>query len=156
MFERDQYEGAPYQLLLSVMGSQTPTSPHELLSNDIWSLDTECVEGPGSYVAIARRLQLLAKGDLPLVEIADHFTDDAIWLTFRLAGKDYRWQAQVDEDWLDGQVLSAFGKLLVKQGSSRRFTYSNTGGQDCLIGCATPAELSDLNALGGPRFVWLS
>lgn len=126
------------------------------MSDDIWHLDTECVEGPGAYAAVAKRLRLLAKADLPIENIADHITEEGAWLSFRLRGRNYRWQAQLDDDWLDGGILSRFALLLAAQNTARRFTYSNLEGQDCLIGCATPVELAELNRLGGPRFVWLS
>ena len=156
LFERDQYESAPYRLLLAVLGGDHPQPPHHPLSDDIWLLDTECVEGPGSYAEVVRRLQALAKGDLPLEKPSDYFGPTETWLSFRLDGRVYRWQAQMDDAWIDGQVLSAFAQLLRTRGSARRFTYSNLGGQECLIGCATPEQLDALNALGGPRFVWLA
>jgi hypothetical protein len=154
-YARDQYESAPYTLALTVMGDERDEKPFDSFSDGIWHLDSECVEGPGSYIEVARRMSELARGDLPLENIADHVDDDIAWLAFSLRGHDYRWQAHLDDDWVDGEILSRFVDLLAAQKSTRRYIYSNLQGQDSLLGCATPEELAGLNLLGGPRFVWL-
>jgi hypothetical protein len=151
-YPRDQYESAPYTLTLFVMGSESEQKP---FSDGIWHLDSECVEGPGSYAEVARHMSGLTRGDLPLENIADHIDEEIAWLGFRLRGRDYRWQAQLDDDWLDGRILSNFVDLLAAQKSTRRYIYSNLQGLDSLIGCATLEEMAELNRLGGPKFVWL-
>ena len=149
-YARDQFESEPYKLLLMVLGEPG-------LSDDIWHLDTECIDAPGAYAAVAKRMAALAKDALPIDHVTDDISDEEASLSFRLRGREYRWQARVDDDWIDGEILSRFVALLAQQpGNSRRYIYSNFGGQDCLIGCMTAEQRDQLNSLGGPRFVWLS
>ena len=74
---------------------------------------------------------------------------------FRLAGQSYRWDAEVKDDWVDPIILSRFSDLLSRVGRSRRFTYIDLGGQDCLIGCATAQERERLSRETGLKVEWL-
>jgi len=92
---REEYEGQPFELLLITMGGElesrlTAREPDErgtsFASDHIWHFDTECIEGPGSYVRIAERMAVLADGDLPLENIADSvdLEQEVAWLSFTL------------------------------------------------------------------------
>jgi hypothetical protein len=159
-FSRQQYEQEPYRLLLCVMGDMDEgdekSAASDYLSNNIWHFDTECVEGDGSYVALAERMATLAQGDLPLENIEDHVEDGEVWLAFSMNGQQYKWNAKFDGDWVDPSIPPRFDELLGARNSTRRFTYINLGGQDCLIGCATPEERAELEANVGLQVLWLS
>ena len=45
--------------------------------------------------------------------------------------------------------------LLSAQNATRRYTYLDLKGQDCIIGCATEEELRRLRKLTGMNFSWL-
>jgi hypothetical protein len=77
-------------------------------------------------------------------------------VAFRLAGTEYHWDATVNDDWVEPTILSRFAQVLTRVGKSRRFTYINLGGQDCLIGCATAKERSKLAKLTGLNVEWLT
>jgi len=161
-FDRDNFEADPYRLALTVMGTEAETEaqagPGGYPSDNIWHFDTECIEDHGDYARIASRLRALAQGDLPLQQIEDHVDVEAgeAWLAFQLGGQSHRWEAKVEDDWVDTNVLSRFAGLLVKQGRSRRFTYIDLGGgQDCLIGCSTPDQRSALRERTGLKVEWL-
>ena len=74
-YSREQFEKDPYRLLLGVMGGEAEEPVQAgrsgYPSDHIWHMDTECIEGPGSYQAIARRMATLAQGALPLLELED-------------------------------------------------------------------------------------
>ena len=160
-YGRESFEADPYRLLLACMGgeaeseSQAAETGHP--SDNIWHFDTECIEDHGDYARIARRMRRLAQGELPIEDIADHVDVDAgeAHLTFRLRGEPYRWDAAVEDDWVDATILSRFAALLERVGKSRRFTCIDLGGQDCLIGCATAEEQARLVKETGLKVEWL-
>jgi hypothetical protein len=155
--DREGFEADPYRLLLTCMGNQAEDGPR-YLSDNIWHFDTECIEDHGAYVAIARRLTQLAQRELPLEEITDFVDVDArtAHVAFRLDGKSYRWDANVEDDWVDASILSRFAELLEHVGKGRRFTYIDLGGQDCLIGCATAEGKERLARETGLTVEWLT
>ncbi len=126
-------------------------------SDNIWHFDTECIEDHGDYARIAKRMKILAQGDLPIEDILDYVDVDnrEAHLSFRLRGIDFLWQAKVEDDWIDPSILSRFANLLETSGATRRFTYIDLGGQDCLIGCSTREEQTRLQKLTGLKVEWL-
>jgi hypothetical protein len=77
------------------------------------------------------------------------------WLSFRLNGKEIKWNAKVEHDWIDAAILSNFVQLLTDLKSDRKLTYLDLKGQDCIIGCSTPEQLTKLRKLTGLNFEWL-
>ena len=160
-FDREALEMEPYLLVLCVMGGEAEDPSLDggngYPSDHIWHFDTECIEDHGDYARIATRMATLARGELPLAEIRDQVDVEAgsASLTFSLMGNTDRWQAKVDGDWVDPEILTRFARLLEAQGTSRRFTYIDLGGQDCLIGCATQAEKDRLASATGLAVDWL-
>src|SRR5262249_61658822 len=104
------------------------------------------------------RMSDLADGGLPLGHVEDHVDPDeeTAWLSFKLNGRAFKWDAAVDDDWVDPTILSRFVQLLAQQRTDKRFTYLDLGGQDCLIGCCTPRQLASLNKNTGLNFEWLT
>jgi hypothetical protein len=154
----DEFQKEPFLLALLALGGETQEPPYEPLSDHVWHLDTECIEGHGSYVHVAERMRDLAQGDLPITGITDHVEIDegVVWLEFELDGKKLHWDAAVQDDWIDPTILSRFVVLLGDRKTGRHYTYLDLKGQDCLIGCATPMQfvkLKDRTRLG---FQWLS
>jgi hypothetical protein len=148
------YESDPYISLLCTMGDD------EKLSADVWHFDTECIEGPGSYVYIARQLAVLSDGLLPLEQIEDEVDNDGImtgtaWLSFVLHGQPYKWELVIEDDWVDPEVFTRFVQLHDQQNPSKRFIYYGLG-QDALIACATSQQLESLNQQTGLEFIWLT
>lgn len=159
-FEREQYEQEPFTLLLMMLGSEVETGPGAgaRFSDAVWTLDTECIEDRGDYARIAKRMRALAKGDLPIEDIKDRvdLEEGVAWLSFRIDGRVERWEATVDDDWIDQTILSRFAALLASRGSPRRFFYLDLGGQNILIGCATEPQFNQLREATGLDFQWLS
>ncbi len=156
-FPREKYEESRYVGPLLAMGSTLEHEPFTPLSDNVWHLDTECIEGPGSYVHIAERMRDLAFPDLPLENIRDHvdIANGDAWLEFELNGETIHWGARVKEDWIDPAILSNFCQLQLARNTPRRFTYLDLKGQDCLIGCNTEENLRKLRQRTGIRFTWL-
>lgn len=159
-YAREEYEKNPFQLLLSVMGGEaeveSQAGPTGYPSDSIWHFDTECIEDHGSYAAIAERLAVLAQPALPIEDVEDYVDveNQEAWLSFKLDGQTENWVATVNDDWIDETIFSRFAALLQSR-SEKRFTYIDLGGQDCLIGCATPAQREALMKATKLEVEWL-
>ncbi len=152
-----QYETDPFRLLLTVLGEESNGSPNTPLSRQVWHLRVGCIAGPGDYTQIGQRMSLLAQGALPATDISDEFDWAAgvVWLRFRLRGEQVAWPARLREHWIDPVLFSRFVALLEEQDTARRFTYLDLGGQDALLGCATPQQFAELRRRTGLSFQWL-
>ncbi len=151
------YEKDPFRLLLTVLGGESSGPPHTLLSENVWHLRVGSIAGPGDYARIALRMAILAQGALPLTEIGDEidYAAGIVWLRFRLADEQLSWPARIREHWIDPDLFSRFALLLETQDTSSQFTYLDLGGQDALLGCATPRQFAELRRRTGLRFQWL-
>jgi hypothetical protein len=123
-----------------------------------WDGDLECIEGLGSYAAIAHDMSRVTAGLLPIENVED-FVDDqsnTAWLAFTLNGQPYKWDLQSEDDWMDTRVLTYFVELLAKQNTEKRFAILH-GMQDFTVTCVTPEELETLNrdADEETTFQWL-
>lgn len=152
-----EYETDPFRLLLSVLGEESNALPPIPLSRQVWHLRVGCISGPGDYTRIAERMSRLADGDLPIAGTSDEFDWPAAvaWLHFQLRGELFDWPARIREHWIDPALFSRFVALLEAQDTPRRFTYLDLGGQDALLGCATPQQFGELRRRTGLRFLWL-
>jgi len=156
-FAREKYEERPYVGAIIRLGGELEREPFTPLSDNLWHLDTECIEDSGDYVHVAERMRLLAQGELPIENIRDHVdveNGDA-WVAFDLKGEAIEWHARVKEDWIDPEILSNFCGLLKAQGGERRYIYLDLKGQDCMIGCAKEDEMRRLRKMTGMDFTWL-
>jgi hypothetical protein len=154
-FAREKFEERPYVgAVISMAGLAADGAP---LSNNLFHLDTECIEGNGAYARIAERMRDLAQGELPIEDIRDHIDHENgdAWVAFDLHGESIEWHARVKEDWIDPEILSNFCALLKAQNATRGYTFFDLKGQDCIIGCATEEELRRLRKLTGMNFTWL-
>jgi hypothetical protein len=156
-FPRDKFETSRYAGAVITMGGESKVSPYPPLSDNVWHLDANCIEGHGDYRLIAERMRDLAQGELPIESIRDlvDIANGDAWVEFELHGETVHWGARVAENWIDPRVLSDFCELLIEQNGTRRYTYLDLKGQDCLIGCATEEELRKLRKVTGMRFTWL-
>jgi hypothetical protein len=156
-FDREKYEERPFIGAVIRLGGELEREPFTSLSDNLFHLDTECIERTGDYAAIAQRMRDLAQGELPIENIRDHIdieNGDA-WLAFELRGETTEWHARVKDAWIDPEILSNFCGLLTAQRATRRYTYLDLKGHDCLIGCATEEELRRLRKLTHMNFTWL-
>lgn len=158
---RLSYESEPYTRLVSTY-AQLDVEGRPAFSDNIWHFDTECIYQNGDYKEIAEKLRDLAEGDFPLSDIEDSVSieDQAgtASVSFKLDGKEHKWTARVDSDWVDDKILSKFAQLMEKRKTKKvkRFTYLDAGGQDCFIGCATEQQFHDLRERTGLDWQWLN
>src|SRR2546425_757274 len=86
---REALDKPGFDLPLVCLGMTQETSPCTPHCDNLCHFDTECIEGDGSYVRIAKRLSGIAQGSLPLSDIKDHVDLEAgsAWLRFTCRGK---------------------------------------------------------------------
>ena len=157
-FRREEYEGDPYQLLLTRLGGEVEAEPWgRRFSDDVWHFDAECVEDHGAYAEIAERMKVLAGDALPIAGIRDHVDVErgTAWLEFNLEGQDYHWDAEVQDDWADPAILAKFADLLAARNRGLKYTYLNLGGQDAVLGAATEEQLACLRKKTRLGVEWL-
>jgi hypothetical protein len=158
---RGKIEQEPFSLLLCILGDEADeekfAGPTGFPSENIWHFDTECIEDHGDYAQIANRLATLSQGDVAISNVRDFVDVESgiAWLSFQCNGVDYRWDAAVNNDWVDEQIFSRFAALLESTGSPRRYIHIDLQGQDCLIGCATSEQKDLLARKTGLKVTWL-
>jgi len=158
-YSRETFESEPYRLLAVVLGDDLEEPPYgRHFSDELWHLDTECIEGDGSYIRIADRIQNLCKGALPMQNVKDFIDEDAATarLEFTLSRKTIPIDLEFQEDWLDPKVFSHFARLLREHSAPGNLFHLDLKGQDMLLGYATPAQLKSLRESTGLDWAWVS
>jgi hypothetical protein len=146
---REALDEPGWNLALVCLGmteEKPPWTPH---CDNLWNFDTECIEGNGSYVEIAKRMAEMTQGSLPLSDIQDHVDivdvhEGTAWLSFKCKGKPVHFDCKVQDDWVDTGLFGHFVDLLGRCDPNKLFIYYDLGGQDCIIGCVTRAQYAAL------------
>lgn len=128
-FNKKEYKIKPYFLLLTTLGSEIVSNDKRFLfpSDDVWYLDRECIEDNGDYVRVIRRIAEMTKDDFSLDHINDFIDLDnkCTWISFKVNGHGYKFDLNVNDDWLDIRIFEIFSILLLKYGSKKRFFFSD-------------------------------
>lgn len=147
---RKDLESKPYLFLLMALGGEFETSDNVWLhiSDNIWYLDTECIEDNGDYVRIIERLIVLSQGILKIKNLTDFVDIDnkKANVSFELNGEYYNWSMEVNDDWLDINILYKLNTVLSKLNTEKRF-FTAVIDQSCLIGFFTQSQAEELNKL---------
>lgn len=146
-FDRKEYEKEPYDLILSVLGSDVEREPWDRpICSRVWSFDTECINETGDYVRIVKRLcQLTGRADC-LTDVSDFVDLEAgkAWLKYKVDGKPRHWRVKVEDDWVDIAVLTTIMKDIERDG--HRFYFQGEG-QGMLLFYLDAKQLADLRRL---------
>lgn len=124
--EREQMEAKPFRVLAEAMGHEIEREPWTPISDRLWMCEVERIEGSGSYQSVVERLEQMTGGALALSDIRDQVVrfeegqENEAWVSFTYSGKTVKWEMTVDDDWLDGSVLTRYDQLLRDAGSSVR------------------------------------
>jgi hypothetical protein len=146
---REALDKPGFELALVSLAMTEERPPWRPRCDNLWHFDTECIEGDGSYVSIAERMAEIAQGSLPLSDFEDHVDIERgeAWLRFRCRGEPVDIRCAVDSDWVDADIFRHFVELLAKCDPGKLFIHYDTGGQDCIIGCATQHQYERLRRL---------
>jgi hypothetical protein len=128
-FDRESFEGQPFDLLLLALGVEVEREPWgRPFCRRVWNFDLECVEDDGAYVDIVNHLGTLAGADHRIAAVVDHVDLEAAegWVEYTLDGKRRRHDIEVHDDWADMKAVSLVMAALEERG--RRF-YAKDNGQ---------------------------
>lgn len=155
---REEYEAMPFLLVLMVLGTECESDHRRgFLSDDIWNLDAECICDDGSYADIIKRLREISGGEFPAENIRDcvDLDKEQAWVQFDFDGAMHKFDAKVDNDWVDPQIFAWIDSLQRNRGTSRRLFCNEADGQNLLLGFATPKSLDLLRKKTGLQFDWM-
>ena len=146
-FDRKDYEKEPYDLILSVLGSEVEREPWDRsICSRVWNFDMECIVETGDYVRVVKRLCQVAGRPDCLTDVSD-FVDlqgRKASLKYKVNGIERNWQAKVEDDWIDLAVLSTVMKDIERDG--HRF-YGIDQGQGMVLFYLDAKTAADLNRL---------
>jgi hypothetical protein len=63
-------------------------------------------------------------------------------------GDNIRIKCKMNDDWVDAGLFAHFVDLLAKSDPSKIFLYYDLHGQDCIVGCVTKAQFTQLKGSG--------
>ncbi|MDR6777012.1 hypothetical protein J2W98_001259 [Paenibacillus peoriae] len=150
-FSRNEYEEDPYNLLLLTLGGEVEVNGEFInVSEEIWYLDTECIEDHGEYARIIIRLENMTK--LNLNNITDYvdIQNGTAWVSFEYMNELIRWEMKVDDDWLDMEIFKKFNELIKTEQSMK--LYISILDQGCLMGYFNKEQVIEINKLTKYKF----
>ena len=154
---REDYERLHYSLLFDVMcGEEDIDNRPRRISPNLYGLDTECIVDHGDYVRAIQPLVDIAQGELPLIDLRDHvdLENKTAWIEFELDGKPHHIDAEINDDWIDTDVLAHIAILLSRRSRTLRLALPKKGEDQILrIWCTTKDQISRLYKKTGLRFV---
>ncbi|MDY8094509.1 hypothetical protein UY456_16040 [Paenibacillus polymyxa] len=150
-FSRNEYEEDPYNLLLLTLGGEVEVNGEFInVSEEIWYLDTECIEDHGDYARIIIRLENMTK--LNLNNITDYvdIQNGTAWVSFEYMNELIRWEMKVYDDWLDMEISKKFNELIKTEQSMK--LYISILDQGCLMGYFNKEQVIEINKLTKYKF----
>lgn len=151
---KDELEKEPYKGLIEVLAIDIEREPFTPVTNKLWMCDYERIEDNGAYKDVIERLELMTGKALGLADIKDSVDIERkqAWVEFTLQGKTIRWDAKVDDDWLDPYIIVKYDSLLRDSGKGVRI-YSNHSdfGQSALLAAFTDEEFKVFEKLSKVR-----
>ena len=150
LHDRPALEAEPYSLLIQALGMDVQREPFPPLCERVWLCDFERIEDHGDYRDVVLRLDAQTGRGLGLAGVTDHVDveEGEAWVELDLGGRSVRWEMEVDDDWLDPDVLSRFGALLEEAGAPLRlFLVRHDLGQSSLFVGLAPEHVERLSRL---------
>lgn len=155
-FDRKLYEEDPYNLLLSVFGSEYEKEDEEweANSNNIYHFDTECVEDNGAYITVLNNLKRISNGSFDIETVNDSVDIEArkANVSFFYRGKEHKWNLKVDDDWFDVNLIEKINKLMKINGESKQF-YRYSPDQTIILICVDLETKEKIEQLTGEKYV---
>ena len=152
-FDREDYEEEPFDLILSVLGSEVESEPSGRdFCSRVWDFDVECIVETGDYVRIVERLCKVAGRPGLITEIEDYVnleTGEA-WLKYTIDGLRREHTVAVNDDWADGETIDRVMSDIERD--SYRF-YGKDNGQATVWFYLDEDTAAKLNELSGGALV---
>lgn len=154
---KKSYEAEPYSLLYQTLGLFIQREPWTPLTNQCWNFDTESIEDHGSYVEIFKNMERLTNGQLTLEALEDYvdLEEEVAWVQFTVKGFRYRWDLNVNDDWVDTRIFNGWVELVKQHCPEFGFTYFDTGGQNVILGFESKKSFKQIRSKTGLAIEWL-
>lgn len=137
-------EGYPYTELLSVLGMPTYNDEYEIIgySDEVLWFDFEGMDTRMDYIGILEGMEALAAGSC--IDNVSNIQEDMsevdwesgtgkITISFEWQGCEYICQMDVENDWIDEEILGVFNSLLKQNNAEERFYITGDNGQGALV-----------------------
>jgi len=157
--ERDELESEPYSGLVEVLGYDIEREPFTPKCNQLWMCDYERIEDHGAYKDVIERLELMTNRALGLTDIKDYVDveEGKAWVEFTFRGKTIRWDAKVDDDWLDPMIIVKYDDLLRESRSQVRIYSNHTDyGQVAFLAAFTPDQKAKFDKICKIKLILIS
>ncbi len=152
-FDREEYESEPYQTLVFVLGSEVETGidAGAFYTDQLWVLDTECIESQGDYAKLIARLAELFGSELEITDITDSIDHDAQTASvhFSCNGKAYEQDLKYNDDWLDDKLFLPIVRASIEARTKRKLGFTFPDGQCINLCLLTPSQMKAFTKLTG-------
>jgi len=148
----EDIDSDPYNSLLYVLGGKRQfkygTYRWEPLSDDIYTIDTECVVSDDIYLVVLKRLSALSKGvfDISNVSCKVNHDEKNASVLFSICGENHCWPLRYDDDRFDVLIIGKINSLLKNIGSEKLF-YMSVPDQCLCVVFSDEEVISKLNSL---------
>jgi hypothetical protein len=139
---------APFVYMLSVMGGLNDEGG--AFSDDVWLFNPQSIGDTGHYTFVISHLMRIAKGALPLEDVADAFDpeNNAASITFTLEGEAVQWDVAVEDGMVAPEVLSGLAGIAAERGDGARLAWADVEGQRLVV-FLNETDLADLASTTG-------
>lgn len=107
---REEYEDGTYHCLIFMYGCEIEREPRgRHISAYAWDFDTECIDGPGSYVRIVQELARIAGATNLITNVTDNVDMSAptATLSYSVRGVPRTLTLRIDDDWADPEAAAS-------------------------------------------------
>ncbi|MFG0313381.1 MAG: hypothetical protein ACF8LL_04245, partial [Phycisphaerales bacterium] len=123
--------------------------------DQLFTLDTECIEDRGDYTRVFRDLERLFQGEMSLTDLEDEVDIDQgrARISFSTHGQSFEHAFEQKDDWLSEEAIRFWGDVVneIRQKHpekiSRQMGSFSDGGQGVVFVCLRPAELNAFRKL---------
>jgi hypothetical protein len=152
--EPSAFEESPFALMLALMGGASEDG--EPYSDDVWCFPPACIAEEGHYTYVISQLMRIAKGALPLEDLADTFDaeNSQATITFSIDGEAAEWTVAVVEGMIDSGVLTGLAELAAARGEGAKLAWSDLGDQRLVV-FLNEQELAELAQTTAMEWAWI-
>lgn len=151
-FPREDYEEAPFDLVLFALGSEVEEAPWgRYVCDRAWNFDVEAIEDNGSYVTIVEQFHRITGKAKPISDLTDRVDIDGgvAELRYKVDGQQMHYLPKIDDDWADPNIIEAVMNDLKQPGYE---FYPKDNGQASIWFYLNEQEALALNELANNVF----
>ena len=151
-YSREEYESAPFDLILFVYGTDIEAEPWgRFICDQAWNFDVEAIEDDGSYVNIVNQFHRISGRAKRIEDLRDsvNIEEAHAELQYVIDGVRRRFEPVVNNDWADAKVIEAIMNDMRQPGYD---FYPKDNGQASIWFYLTEQQALALNGLANNVF----